>query len=68
MGMPSQDYKKVPRKAKHSLVTISRREYEMLLLAKHACNKMTRDIGKHYAEVSLFAVVKEYFALKYRRK
>lgn len=68
MGMDQREYKDIPRKAKHSLVTISRGEYDKLLLAKHVCTKMTRDIAKHYASMSLFAVIKEYFVLKYRRK
>lgn len=68
MGMDQREYKDIPRKAKHSLVTISRREYDKLLLAKHACDRMTRDIAKHYASMSLFAVVKEYFDYKHGRK
>lgn len=57
----------VPKKTRHSLVTISRDEYKKLLLTDRLYGRGLKSRREHYRSLSLWGVLKEYWQAKHRK-
>lgn len=55
----------VPKKSRHSLVTISREEYKKLLLTDRLYDRGLKSRREHYRSLSLWGVLKEYWQAKH---